>query len=307
MKNSQASLFNEQADSIPVIDKMGQAEVEYKKASVILSRTSGFISSYDFTLNPYSGCSFGCTYCYAAFFSKDPQKVEQWGYWVTVKENALDIMRRHKIGSLDNKRIYMSSVTDPYQPLERKIRLTRGLLNILIERHTPKLVVQTRGPLVAEDIPLFNKIEAKGGRVQVNMTITTDDEDIRKAFEPLCPANSQRLQAIQRVKESGINACITITPTLLIRDIQGFIEGLLATGVHRFITQSFHWGSGQFMAGTRDEAMTLLADKLQCSDKEVIDRYNQRYQTFRRQLQTELKKRNLPPAGEGKEGFKPPF
>ena len=71
------------------------------------------MGEYDYTLNPYSGCFFGCTYCYAAFFSRDLAKRDDWGNWLFVKENAVDLLLKRKLGSLDGKLIYMSSVTDP--------------------------------------------------------------------------------------------------------------------------------------------------------------------------------------------------
>ena len=131
---------------------------------------------------PLRGCSFGCTYCYAAFFQRTKAQQDTWGEWVTVKENAPDLIAGLPAGKLDGKRIYMSSVTDPYQPVERKSLITRRILELMTQRHAPRLVVQTRSPLVTRDIDLFGKIEERGGRVQVNMTVTTDDEDVRKTF-----------------------------------------------------------------------------------------------------------------------------
>ena len=180
-------------------DRVGQAKVDYIKTSQLLTKATGFMDAYDFTLNPYSGCSFGCTYCYAAFFSRDAEKRDNWGYWVNVKANAIELLRKRR-RSLDGKLIYMSSVTDPYQPIERQLELTRRLLELMAERHKPKLVVQTRSPLVERDCDLFRRIADKGGRVQVNMTVTTDDEDIRRTFEPFCPANHRRLAAIRAVQ-----------------------------------------------------------------------------------------------------------
>ena len=69
------------------------------------------MDAYDYTLNPYSGCSYGCTYCYAAFFSRDRKKQDSWGYWVSVKENAVEKLKRRRL-PLDDQLIYMSSVTD---------------------------------------------------------------------------------------------------------------------------------------------------------------------------------------------------
>ncbi len=109
------------------IKHVGVAEVSYDDTKDILTRASGFMSEYDFTLNPYSGCSFGCTYCYAAFFATSKEKQDQWGYWVKVKDNAREKLDSRK-KPLDGKLIYMSSVTDPYQPIERKLKLTQSLL-----------------------------------------------------------------------------------------------------------------------------------------------------------------------------------
>ena len=203
---TQASLFDSPAEQPPVYDaafRTGRVEVSSKPAREILMRATGFMDQYDFTLNPYSGCAFGCTYCYAAFFSRTAERRETWGQWVEVKENAVELIRRRKIGKLDGKCIYMSSVTDPYQPIERTVGLTRGVLQVLADRHAPKLVVQTRSPDVVRDCDLFQQIEERGGRVRVNMTVTTDDEDVRRTFEPFCPSNAQRLEAVTALRSRG--------------------------------------------------------------------------------------------------------
>ena len=189
---------------------VGKSKVEYKNASSILTKASGFMESYDFTLNPYSGCSFGCTYCYAAFFSRTEEQRNNWGYWLTVKENALQLLKKFRKKPLSGKTIYMSSVTDPYQPLERELKLTRSLLQELADFHQPRLVIQTRSQIASRDIDLFKQFKA----IQVNMTITTDSETVRKVFEPLCPSNTSRLKAIKEINDAGVNACITMTPLL---------------------------------------------------------------------------------------------
>ena len=209
----------------------------YKPAREILTKSTGFMDAYDFTLNPYSGCSFGCTYCYAAFFSCDVEKRDSWGKWVTAKENAIALLDKRKPGALDGKIIYMSSVTDPYQPIERKLRITRGLLELVAERHKPKLV----------------------------MTVTTDDEDVRRAFEPFCPSNPRRLAAVKEAQDAGIATCITMTPLLLVNNNNnGFADELIDTGVKKFIAQPFHFVRGKFVASTRDIALNLMAEKLGC-------------------------------------------
>ncbi|MEZ4617264.1 MAG: radical SAM protein [Caldilineaceae bacterium] len=136
------------------------------------------MANYDYTLNPYSGCIFGCTYCYAAFFARERGAQENWGKWLNIKENALELLKVKRKRPLIGKTIYMSSVTDPYQPVEKKLELTRQLLEELLRFHRIKLVIQTRSPLVTRDIDLLQRFES----VQVNMTVTTDSETVRRTF-----------------------------------------------------------------------------------------------------------------------------
>ena len=304
-KPVQSTLFADAtiaSDPITRPSRIGETAVEYRQVRELLTRATGFMDAYDFTLNPYSGCSFGCTYCYAAFFSRTKQGRDTWGKWVDVKENAVELMDRRRSGSLDGKFIYMSSVTDPYQPVERELRLTRRVLEIMAERHKPKLVVQTRSPDVVRDVDLFRQIEAKGGRVQVNMTVTTDDEDVRRTFEPFCPSNMIRLRAIGEVQAAGVQTCITMTPLLLVSQPYAFVSGLLDTGVKKFIAQPFHFARGKFVASTRERAFDLMADKLGCERSLFQDTYIEHYNRV-----FDVLCDKLPNLGEGKDGFKPPF
>jgi hypothetical protein len=93
---------------------IGHSTIEYSQAASILSKATGFIDAFDYTLDPYSGCTFGCTYCYAAFFTRNHEQQDSWGHWVRVKENALDLLKRKRTKPLTGKTIFMSSVTDPY-------------------------------------------------------------------------------------------------------------------------------------------------------------------------------------------------
>src|SRR5260221_9740689 len=234
--------------------KLGQAQVEYRAAKSILTQPSGYIDAFDFTLNPYSGCGFGCTYCYAAFFARTDELKDNWGKWIQVKENALELLVKKRKKPLIDTTIYMSSVSDPYQPIEKDLELTRTLLEELLAYHQVRLVVQTRGPLVTRDIDLLSQFE----QVQINMTITTDDETVRRAFEPHCASTQRRLEAIQQIHAAGIASCITMTPLLPIASPEDFSEQLLATGVQRFVVQPFHPMKSRFVAGTGSAALQLF-------------------------------------------------
>ena len=267
--------------------QIGKTEISHKDASSILTKAKGFMAGYDYTLNPYSGCAFGCTYCYAAFFSRSLELRQNWGYWLQVKQNAVQLLEKFRKKSLQDKRIYMSSVTDPYQPIEKELKLTRDLLKELLAYHQPRLVVQTRGPLATRDIDLFQQFH----HVQVNMTITTDNEQIRKVFEPLCPSNSVRLEAIKKINAAGILACITLTPLLPVTDANSFAQVLLETGVKKFIIQPFHAEKGRFIGTTREEATRLIKEMNWTAEK-----YQQVY---------DILNKYIPNLGVGKDGFKP--
>lgn len=285
----QPSLFdNASPEGPPRPETVGRADVAYRTASSLLTPGKGFMSAYDYTLNPYSGCTFGCAYCYAAFFARSKEKVDGWGQWVTVKENALALLRKKRSrGTLRGKTIYLSSVTDPYQPIERTLELTRDLLRELADHHQPRLVIQTRSPLVTRDLDLLVEFE----HVQVNVTVTTDDDEVRRAFEPSCPNNRVRLKAVGEIVAAGVPAVVTMTPLLPVRAADAFAESLLATGAERFVVQPFHATKGQFVAGTREEAVRA-SDALGWTD----DRYRETVRVLAARL---------PDLREGKDGFAP--
>jgi len=266
---------------------LGKSEVLYRNAASILTEGKGFMDGYDYTLNPYSGCTFGCTYCYAAFFSRSEEQRKNWGYWVQVKENALQLLMKFRKKPLIDKTIYLSSVTDPYQPIDKELGLTRSILKELLDNHKVRLVIQTRSPLSTRDIDLFQQFET----IQVNMTITTDSEDVRKAFEPLCPSNKVRLKAIKEINDAGVNSCITMTPLLPVKDAHLFATGLVQSGIKKFIIQPFHADKGKFVASTREDAMKIVKEMNWTNDKYLeVQNIIQQY---------------IPNIGIGKDGFKP--
>jgi DNA repair photolyase len=259
--------------------------VAYSPSRSILSRATGYISAFDYTLNPFKGCQFGCGYCYAAFFADSLARKETWGQWLVVKENAVELLRRMG-GRIAGKSIYMSSVTDPYQPVEGRLRLTRELLEVMLP-HQPRLVIQTRGPLVTRDIALLRQFQF----VRVNMSIATDDDTIRKSFEPLCASIDRRFQAVEQVKMAGIPTGICLTPLLPVHDVDAFGQRLGAAGADVYVVQAFQSGSARFAAGTLPMARALAQG------------YGWDAAAYER-VKAALKER-LPHLYEGREGFMP--
>ncbi|MCH8814655.1 MAG: radical SAM protein [Chloroflexi bacterium] len=232
----------------------GGASVQHVNSKSILTPTSGFMSRYEFTLNPYSGCGFGCEYCYAKFFAPSAEHQETWGRWIFVKANAVDlIIEACRSGTLKSgDKVYMSSVTDPYQPIEHKLGLTRSILQAILACGVqPRLTIQTRSPLVVHDIDLFRQFE----RIRVNVTVTTDSEEVRLRYEPHCPSISVRLKALATLAAAGVPVGVSISPMLPIRNIEAFGARLAELNADEYVTQYMKAGRSRFAGGTSIEAI----------------------------------------------------
>ncbi len=236
-------------------DRARRKVVEQINARSILSPATGFIrrGGFDWTCNPYVGCSFGCTYCYAMFLPQNRRPREDWGKWFQAKINALELARR-QAPKVAGRSVYLSSVTDPYLPAERSLGLTRGILEALLP-YQPRLLVQTRGPLVARDLDVLVRFRS----VRVNLSIPTDSESVRRAFEPKAPSLEPRWQALDRVRAAGVSTGICITPMLPLENADGFVRRIAAFAPDVVVTQHFHDSGGGFGADTGLAARSLLA------------------------------------------------
>lgn len=191
--------------------------------------TPSRIEGIDFAVNPYRGCAHGCRYCYADFMQRFSGHHEPWGSFVDVKVNiakilAIELNRaRQKISipSLfaskndkginlgEKKLVSLSTVTDPYQPLEQKYQLTRRCLEILLRYEIP-VTILTKSPLICRDIDLIKQFQ----QIDAGVTITTDREDIRRIFEPNAPSIAARIETLKRLHDEGIRTYVFIGPIL---------------------------------------------------------------------------------------------
>src|SRR4029079_733255 len=174
--------------------------MELIESRSIFSPATGFIKrcGFDWTCNPFVGCTFGCTYCYAAYLPQNRRPVEDWGKWLTAKRNAVALAEK-QARKVAAQAVYLSSVTDPYQPAERSLHLTRGILEALVE-HRPRLTVQTRGPLVVRDIDVLRQFRS----LRVNISLPTDSGRGRQQLEPKAPPLEKRWDALRELRDAGI-------------------------------------------------------------------------------------------------------
>lgn len=167
----------------------------------------------DYVVNPYTGCSFACAYCYASFMGRFVgEPVEAWGDYLFVKTNAVEVFRRDLERLAPSKRtstILLSSVTDAWQGPEKKYRLARGILEALRDASYPGFVsILTKSPLVVRDIDVISALPAK----EVGITVTTTDDVIGRFMEAHAPLASKRLRTLAALNAAGISTYAFVGP-----------------------------------------------------------------------------------------------
>ncbi len=194
-------------------------------AKTVLTKTA--ISSFDYCINPYVGCGHGCRYCYASFMKRFTGHLEPWGEFIGVKVNApyllIKQLRRAKQGV-----VALSTVTDPYQPIEAKYRLTRKCLEVLLDVQFPVNLL-TRSPLSLRDVDLFKQFK----KIEMGFSITTDDEKTKKMFEPHSPSIESRVKALRFLRREKIPTYAFVGPMLpldprkLVDMLDGWVDEVL--------------------------------------------------------------------------------
>jgi DNA repair photolyase len=181
--------------------------IEIKTTSALVRSK---ISGVDYVINPYLGCSHGCRYCYAVFMRKYSHHPHSpWGSFVEAKTNIAEVLN----SELQRKRrpeiALLSSVGDPYQPLENRFQLTRACLEVL-RKWGWGIDILTRSPLVTRDLDIFSATP----EVNVGFSIPTDNDSVRKVLEPSAPPIGARLSALKKLHEAGISTWVFIAPIL---------------------------------------------------------------------------------------------
>jgi len=191
----------------------------------ILTKTG--IPSFDYCINPYVGCGHGCRYCYASFMKRFTGHREPWGEFVDVKVNAPQVLRR-QLKRARPGTVLLSSVTDPYQPLEKTYRLTRGCLEALLE-HDFSVDLLTRSSLCLRDLDLIRQFK----KIDVGFSLGTQDERIKGLFEPRSPSLKSRVEALRALHRAGVKTYAFIGPMLpldpkaLVAQLDGAIDEVL--------------------------------------------------------------------------------
>jgi DNA repair photolyase len=181
-----------------------------------------FGSTSEVTANFYRGCSHGCVYCYVPSLIHDER---DWGSYVDAKVNAVEVLDR-ETRHMKPTLVFLSSATDPYQPVEARYRLTRRCLELLHRRGFP-VTILTRSPLVLRDIDLLKKFEW----VRVGVSISTVPE---RRFEPGVVPLERRIECLRRLAAEGIKTWVSLAPIIpgqMLVDLESLVETLRRAGV----------------------------------------------------------------------------
>lgn len=170
---------------------------------------------FEVSLNPYRGCEHGCVYCYARPTHEylGLSAGLDFETRIFVKEDAPALLREElEDPSWEPKPVAMSGVTDPYQPAERRLEITRGCLEVLAEFRNPVGIV-TKSRLVTRDRDLLAEL-AEHDAARVNVSVTTLDEDLKVKMEPRAPAPGRRLDAIEQLAGAGVPVGVLVAPVI---------------------------------------------------------------------------------------------
>lgn len=192
---------------------MRGVEIIEAPAKSVLNRVTGM--PFEWSINPYRGCYHQCVFCYArrthSFLEEDG--VDRWGSRIFVKTNAPAVLRTELAKrSWTHEQVAIGTVTDPYQPLEGRYRLTRGILEALRDYDTPASLI-TRSPLVIRDIDVLAQLARIAG-ASVSISIATMDQQLAREIEPTVAPPRKRLFAVEKLAQAGIRVNVALAPIL---------------------------------------------------------------------------------------------
>ncbi len=190
-------------------------EVSEERPRSVITRNQSPDIPFDRSLNPYRGCEHGCIYCFArpthAYLGLSPGL--DFESKLVARPKAAEVLERElcKKGYQADV-LAMGTNTDPYQPIERRYRIMRSVLEVL-ERFDHPIAIVTKGTLIERDIDILARMAAKG-LVHVGVSLTTMDVELSRAMEPRCPVPARRVEVIRRLSAAGIPVRVMLAPVV---------------------------------------------------------------------------------------------
>jgi DNA repair photolyase len=213
-ENEHRAEFDDGWNSLEQLDVF-KTEIHLETAKSIIARNDSPDISFEQSINPYRGCEHGCVYCYArpshGFLGHSTGL--DFETQLYAKTNAADLLER-ELGRATYvpKTIALGTVTDPYQPVERRLLITRALLEVM-ERTQHPVGIVTKSALITRDIDILSRL-AQQGLVKVALSVTTLDRKLARAMEPRAATPPRRLDAIRQLSAAGIPVTVMTAPII---------------------------------------------------------------------------------------------
>jgi DNA repair photolyase len=204
------------ADEAPVADYGHLIEFRALPVRSLLNRVvSKRNLRFVWAINPYRGCEFGCRYCYARYTHefmelRNPAEFERK---IFAKENAAWLLRQELRQVRSGEVIAIGTATDPYQPIERRLRITQSILEVLAGQRGLQIGIVTKSALIARDLRYLCEI-ARTNELSIHMTITTPDVALARILEPRAPRPDIRFATVRRLREAGLRIGVMCSPLL---------------------------------------------------------------------------------------------
>lgn len=164
--------------------------------------TKSRLPDSDFVINPYVGCPHGCKYCYACFMKRFTNHKEPWGEFVDIKECD----RAINLEKIRGKKLFLSSVTDCYNPIEEKFRITRGILQQLVNADC-EITIGTKSDIILQDLQLLKSLK----NLTVSVSLNTLDENFKNDMDKASSIQS-RLNTLEILHNNGIKTVLFMSP-----------------------------------------------------------------------------------------------
>jgi DNA repair photolyase len=249
-----------------------QARYQEVRCRSALNRVRGM--PFEWTLNPYRGCTHACHYCFARRYQTQFElgSDDEFSSLIFVKTNFVDVLRRE----LDHpgwtrELAALGTATDPYQPIEGHYKLSRGTLEALVTGRTPVGLV-TKGPMIVRDIDVLQDLSKAAGAT-VYLSVPTTDEEAWRTLEPGTAHPLQRLRAVKALANANIDVGVLMAPLVpgfstAPAKMEATVKAIADHGA-RFVGANVLFLDG----GTRDHFMRFLADQFPA----LVDQYDRLY------------------------------
>lgn len=243
-------------------------------------------------INPYVGCAHGCVYCYARFIKRFTNHIENWGNFVDARVNIANrVSKEVKKIKNDTETVYIGTVTDPYQPLEKHYKLTRAVIENLTDIKNPVSIL-TKSDLVVRDMDVIKKLN----RPDVNITVNNLDERWTLLTEPRSALLEKRLEAIRKLSEAGITVYAMMGPWWpFFSDAEDLMLALKNAGASKVFAESVNVIGGNW-TGVERILKNFYPEKLEPMKKILFEPepFNDFYDAEADKIKHLSKKLNLP-------------